>query len=42
MITTEQLKELQERMEALYKYLDIPRKQMEYEEEQLRTQAPDC
>ena len=28
-------------MEALCKYLDIPRKQMEYEEEQLRTQAPD-
>ena len=41
MITQEQLKELQERVEALYKYLDIPRKQMEYEEEQLRTQAPD-
>ena len=41
MITQEQLKEIQERTEALYKYLDIPRKQMEYEEEQLRTQAPD-
>lgn len=26
---------------ALNKYLDIPQKQMEYEEEQLRTQAPD-
>ncbi len=41
MITQEQLKEIQERTEALYKYLDIPRKQMEYEEEQIRTQAPD-
>ena len=41
MITQEQLKEIQERVEALCKYLDIPRKQMEYEEEQLRTQAPD-
>ena len=41
MITTEQLKETQERVEALYKYLDIPRKQMEFEEEQIRTQAPD-
>ncbi len=41
MITAEQLKETQERVEALYKYLDIPRKQMEFEEEQIRTQAPD-
>ena len=41
MITAEQLKEIQERTEALNHYLDIPRKQMEYEEEQLRTQAPD-
>ncbi len=41
MITAEQLKEVQERTEALRRYLDIPRKQMEYEEEQLRTQAPD-
>ncbi|MCR4994288.1 MAG: peptide chain release factor 2 [Bacteroidales bacterium] len=41
MITAEQLKEVQERVEALNKYLDIPQKQMEYEEEQLRTQAPD-
>ena len=41
MITQDQLKETQERVEALNKYLDIPRKQMEYEEEQLRTQAPD-
>ena len=41
MITQEQLKAIQERTEALCHYLDIPRKQMEYEEEQLRTQAPD-
>lgn len=41
MITAEQLKEIQERTEALNHYLDIPSKQMEYEEEQLRTQAPD-
>ena len=41
MITAEQLKETQERAEALNHYLDIPRLQMEYEEEQLRTQAPD-
>ncbi len=41
MITQEQLKTIQERTEALNHYLDIPRKQMEYEEEQLRTQAPD-
>ena len=40
-ITSEQLKEIQERTSALYRYLDIPRKQMEFEEEQLRTQAPD-
>ncbi len=41
MITTEQLKDIQERTAALHRYLDIPAKQMEYEEEQLRTQAPD-
>ena len=41
MITTEQLKEAQDRCEQLYRYLDIPAKQMQYEEEQLRTQAPD-
>ncbi|MBO4905688.1 MAG: peptide chain release factor 2 [Bacteroidaceae bacterium] len=40
MITAEQLKEVQERTEALNRYLDIPRKQVEWEEEQLRTQAP--
>ena len=32
MITQDQLKEIQERVEALNHYLDIPRKQMEYEE----------
>ncbi len=41
MITQEQLKEIQERTEALYRYLDIPQKQMQWEEEQLRTQDPE-
>ena len=41
MITAEQLKETQERVKQLHQYLDIPAKQMQYEEEQLRTQAPD-
>jgi len=41
MITNDQLKDLQERSEALHKYLDIDRKRIEYEEEDLRTQAPD-
>ena len=40
MITAEQLKDLQDRTEALYRYLDIERKQVEVEEEELRTQAP--
>ncbi|MEG1579897.1 MAG: peptide chain release factor 2 [Bacteroidaceae bacterium] len=40
MITIEQLKEIKERTEALYHYLDIESKQVEVEEEQLRTQAP--
>ena len=40
MITQEQLKEIQERADALNRYLDIPRKRIELEEEQLRTQAP--
>lgn len=38
MITAEQLKETHERAEALYRYLDIEGKTMQYEEEQLRTQ----
>ena len=41
MITSEQLKDVKERAEALHRYLDIDRKQVELEEEQLRTQAPD-
>ena len=41
MITIEQLKAVQERADALYRYLDIPAKQVQFEEEQLRTQAPD-
>lgn len=41
MITTEQLKEVKERTEQLNKYLDIDAKRMQYEEEQLRTQAPE-
>lgn len=41
MITQEQLKDILERTEALYHYLNIPAKQVEFEEEQLRTQAPD-
>ena len=40
MITIEQLKDLKERTEALYRYLDIENKQVQVEEEQLRTQAP--
>ena len=40
MITTEQLKDVKERTEALYRYLDIENKQVQVEEEQLRTQAP--
>ena len=41
MITAEQLKDIQERTEALHRYLNIDRKRIEFEEEQLRTQAPD-
>lgn len=41
MITAEQLKDAQQRTEALHRYLNIDQKQIEYEEEQLRTQAPD-
>ena len=41
MITAEQLKDVVERADALHRYLDIDRKQVEFEEEQLRTQAPD-
>ncbi|MCI6550073.1 MAG: peptide chain release factor 2 [Prevotella sp.] len=41
MITSDQLKDVMERAEALHRYLDIDKKQVEFEEEQLRTQAPD-
>lgn len=41
MITAEQLKDVQQRTEALHRYLNIDQKQIEYEEQQLRTQAPD-
>lgn len=41
MITAEQLKDVMERAEALHRYLDIDKKKVEFEEEQLRTQAPD-
>ena len=41
MITTDQLKDVLERADALHRYLEIDKKQMEYEEEDLRTQAPD-
>ena len=36
MITSDQLKEVITRTEALHRYLDIDAKKMEYEEEQLR------
>ncbi len=41
MITADQLKDVLQRAEALHRYLDIDRKKIEYEEEDLRTQAPD-
>ena len=41
MITADQLKDVLDRADALYKYLKIDEKKMEYEEEDLRTQAPD-
>lgn len=40
MITSDQLKDIKERTEALKRYLDIDGKRMQVEEEQLRTQAP--
>ncbi|MDO4216505.1 MAG: PCRF domain-containing protein, partial [Bacteroidales bacterium] len=40
MITIEQLKDVKDRTAALYRYLGIESKQIEVEEEQLRTQAP--
>ena len=41
MITAEQLKDIQQRCQDLHRYLDIDAKKIEFEEEQLRTQAPD-
>lgn len=41
MITADQLKDVMERAESLRRYLDIDRKKIEFEEEDLRTQAPD-
>ncbi len=41
MITAEQLKDVVDRTDKLHHYLNIDQKQMEWEEEQLRTQAPD-
>ena len=41
MITAEQLKDIKERTEALYRYLGIEQKLIEVEEEELRTQAPE-
>ena len=40
MITQDQLKEVKDRTEQLNRYLDIDGKKIQYEEEQLRTQAP--
>ncbi|MBQ3958510.1 MAG: PCRF domain-containing protein, partial [Bacteroidaceae bacterium] len=40
MITAEQLKEVKDRTEQLHRYLNIDAKQIQLEEEQLRTQAP--
>lgn len=41
MITSDQLKDVTDRADALHRYLNIDQKRVEYEEEQLRTQAPD-
>jgi len=41
MITQDQLKDVLERADALHHYLEIDKKKIEYEEEDLRTQAPD-
>ncbi len=40
MITQDQLKEIKDRVEQLNRYLDIDSKKVQWEEEQLRTQAP--
>ena len=41
MITSDQLKDVMDRAEALHRYLNIDQKKVEFEEEQLRTQAPE-
>ena len=41
MITVDQLKDVMDRADALHHYLNIDQKKVEFEEEQLRTQAPD-
>ena len=41
MITADQLKDVVDRTEKLHHYLNIDQKKVEFEEEQLRTQAPD-
>lgn len=41
MITADQLKDVMDRANALHHYLNIDQKKVEFEEEQLRTQAPD-
>ena len=41
MITADQLKDVLDRVEKLHHYLKIDEKKIEFEEEDLRTQAPD-
>lgn len=41
MITADQLKDVKERADALHRYLNIDQQKVAFEEEQLRTQAPD-
>ncbi len=41
MITADQLKDVMDRADALHHYLNIDQKKVEFEEEQLRTLAPD-
>ena len=41
MITADQLKDVMDRADALHHYLNIDQKKVKFEEEQLRTQAPD-
>ena len=41
MFTADQLKDVMDRADALHHYLNIDQKKVEFEEEQLRTQAPD-